>query len=161
MWLAHKAKHVGPIEHNCFAKWFKKKIFCLATFSFQILKIWKFYDSYFVHFDSGTIGVVAVEDVVFCAVMCWILHVVEHEQESMAHRRCDRICQKSHIRFLTHYGAATCHSCMYMHSARYKLNGEKQKSLSYKCSCSKEHVFFALSKLNGRKSYMVQLLRNM
>ncbi len=96
-----------------------------------------------------------------CAVMCWILHVVEHEQESTAHRRCDLICQKSHIRFLTHYGAATCHSCMYMHSARYKLNGENKKSLSYKCSCSKEHVFFALSKLKWKKKHMVQLLRNM
>ncbi len=74
------------------------------------------------------------------------LHVVEHEQESTARRRCDRICQKSHIRFLTHYSAATCHSCLYMHSALYKLNGKNKKA--YHTSAVVQRNMYVLRCLN-------------
>lgn len=87
-----------------------------------------------------------MEDVV--VYVSWILHVVEHEQESTP-----QICQKSHIRFLTHYGAATCHLCMYMHSALYKLNGKNKKAYHTSAVVQRNMSFLHCLNLMEEKVY--------
>jgi len=43
MWLAPKAKHFEPIEHNCFYQMVLKMSFCLIALSFKISRLWKFW----------------------------------------------------------------------------------------------------------------------
>jgi hypothetical protein len=42
IWFAPIARHFEPVEHDCFVKWLKKWVLCLAAFSFEISKLWHF-----------------------------------------------------------------------------------------------------------------------